>query len=729
MADYTVVIEDSIPVNAFVTREQLVEWFEGHYMLMDEESDGESTYYCPAKDKWLYRKSSINAWTVSPIIAGAVGYKRIRGENPSGLTTDGYGYQDETGPGIDVENVASITEYVQSVSEPNSNQETITFGIITDNHFRTTEDDIAGISRIAPFWVVRRYDKAIWRFDLATSLFNLARQDLDFWVSNGDEIDWSLTYGEGYGSNQNAENVIEMFADKASSVQGVPFYNSRGHHTSRSIDPYYSQYVGNDFSGLGLTEDDFYKYVEPVMGPRDNQFPLESDIKNNYDPSNAGDPSDFVPMYPRSYYFEKNGIRIIFYERHFGGDDVINSHIKADDYDFVGDHYLWLDNALDTPLPKIIFSHCSLYGPPSDGFSHDGVRPTFGSGFISNDRVSLHERFVNAGNVQAVICGHWHPGSRTEVYDGISYISLWGSIATDAATVAEWVAMGENANMYIVEGAESQYAHYIITVNSNTGDPDSNPSDIGDYYSTPTVSRANIVIKGFGYNGRRYSNNGYYNVVADEPVNIDDNPMVEAYLADGETVPVTFLNNEYLVGNVGEQMVWDKGGDVEYTFSGGDGETLKRYLGGSKYQVTYIGSGSFIFSVSSLATDLYKIIADRLDIIILKRDDVLVNIREMWDHCTNSNITNRDIHKSWMTNSIDSAYTTFSNKNVLQDQRLSDFIVALSRYVIGLQGGTLNEYLEENGIMVYADFAHASNLAGYPIDSSHIIASSTTEVS
>ena len=57
--------------------------------------------------------------------------------------------------------------------------------------------------------------------------------------------------------------------------------------------------------------------------------------------------------------------------------------------------------------------------------------------------------------------------------------------------------------------------------------------------------------------------------------------------------------NNFVVTSSGDNLLWDYGGDGEYSFSY-IGEYTKRRIGDRVYKITYQGEGSFLFDINKM---------------------------------------------------------------------------------------------------------------------------------
>lgn len=491
----------------------------------------------------------------------------------------------------------------------------VRFGFITDVHYASDTRTIA----LAPGGGshLRRYNTADQRLQQSALAFKAENEirGLDFWMSNGDEIDFSLGTP---GVTPLPTIRVQDYITDSKLAGDILFYMTQGHHTQASFDPMADASRNGDF-----TWDDYYNILyHPVTGNHgavENAFP--GDIGYPYSGGWDGTSGDF--HWPLSYTFTKKGIKFIVYTRYYGGIDRIASYY---DDPSTGTHKDWLREQLNTSLPVVIFSHAHLW--------QDSSKTAISSAFDISDWDTgapdgIQYILEDAGNVKAVFGGHWHDGNRNMELNGIKYFSMKGSIKT-SITQEEYdnAPTSPAALVYkrppIREDAASENAYYVIEV---TDDFD-------------------VLITGYGYNGEKMTTTNYNRYPIEEVrYSLNDGSSIESnslrrrfslldnnvadvassgqnYFEDSD-ISVTVDGETYIVGsdvlafepsgssvsiNSIGTLIWDRGGANEYTFQSIDG-TEGEYItfvnsNGNTIKVTWEGKGSHQFLVEVIAGDL-----------------------------------------------------------------------------------------------------------------------------
>ncbi|MBF0747280.1 metallophosphoesterase [Gemella sp. 19428wG2_WT2a] len=299
-----------------------------------------------------------------------------------------------------------INEMKHKLSQRRDN---INIAQITDTHY-TTRDSYWGSNREAKYSL--------------THVLNVGEvsKHLAFAIATGDNID------------SHAENKTQT--KKYNEDFGITFHTAidaptailKGNHDDNS------SYLENRIGGLEyiVTDSEFAELYQ-----QDGSNGEVRDGNSNY------------------FYRDVNGIRVIGLDSYDTLEELDSSgrikHIRLKNSAFSARQVRWFyEQALQTDLPVIIFTHCPLKGTYSGGSgisaNHEAIKllieafKTGRGGHISTSQpgyeLNLEYNFDNVHDVIAVVYGHRHTDAINQ-YNGINHIISQHSFAANGPTTSE----------------------------------------------------------------------------------------------------------------------------------------------------------------------------------------------------------------------------------------------------------------------------------------------------
>lgn len=115
----------------------------------------------------------------------------------------------------------------------------------------------------------------------------------------------------------------------------------------------------------------------------------------------------------------------------------------------------------------------------------------------------------------------------------------------------------------------------------------------------------------------------------------------------------------------------------------------------------------------------YKLISDKLGEGYSRGQLMADRLDDMKATLDNSKFTDGDFNKRQLRKKIVETRSKLFNKHVNISSELQSFIIAFQNHVV-VHYGSVNEFLEDNGILVSQDFADLSDSLGYEINSNNI---------
>lgn len=119
--------------------------------------------------------------------------------------------------------------------------------------------------------------------------------------------------------------------------------------------------------------------------------------------------------------------------------------------------------------------------------------------------------------------------------------------------------------------------------------------------------------------------------------------------------------------------------------------------------------------------EFYQKVSDLIDSSQARGDDMYYYLLKMKDILENSEINNNDLDAKMLIASIDSTINIINDYHIEYSKEVLIFVRNLQKTILNKYNyKNINEFLENNMILVGNIFADISNSAGYPINSNNI---------
>ncbi len=205
----------------------------------------------------------------------------------------------------------------------------------------------------------------------------------------------------------------------------------------------------------------------------------------------------------------------------------------------------------------------------------------------------------------------------------------------------------------------------------------------------------------------------YTDIINGETVTCSQDTSYRFVSVDTNTCTVIIDGVSFIVKNEDELLVWDNNSKINMNTFTWTGQKIYRKAGRFYILITYIGTGSLLFSIEFIT--FYKMTTDLISNSQDRGENISSEMLQMRNNLENSEVDDDNIDKKWVYEEIDRTYGELDTQHNNYSSETLSFVQKLQEYIVN-KYNSVNTFLRDTNTTVLPTFATVSGLVGYIID-------------